>query len=272
MPQCSPQNAAAGRKEGTQSIARALDILTLLAMGSSPRQGLRLGEIATYLDISRPTAHRILVALLERGFARKLEKSSRYIIGDEVPLLALAREGRLPLLQIVEPALQEMSRIVKDTVFFSIWSGRDVLTVARVVGEFPIQVLSIDVGDRRPLGAITSGVAMLAMLDDEASTRLVREDEARLGAFGLRARDVVDFIRDTRSRGFAYRQRAVIPGTKAVAVPVGRPGDPVVGAITVSGMAKRMTDARVQDIVADIRHHSEDLLQRFQQKHASGRL
>lgn len=257
---------AGERKDGAQSIARALDILTLLAMGHSPNWGLKASEVATYMGISRPTAHRILVALTERGFAQKIEKTGRYIVGDRIPLLALARERKLPLLQLAEPYLQEISRIVNDTVFFSIRSGNDVLTVARVMGDFPIQVLSIDVGDRRPLGAITSGVAMLTRLPDEESTRIVEQDEARLAAFQYAVPEVIDFVRESRERGFAYRQKGLIPGTKAIAVPVGGPADPVMSAVTVSGMAKRMTDQRVNEIIADVTLECEELSRRLRQK------
>lgn len=257
------------RKDGTQALARALDILSLLAMGHSPKWGLKAGEIAAYLGISRPTTYRILSALEERGFAQRNEKNGRYIVGEQIPLLALARERKLPVLQIVEPYLQDISRIVNDTVFFSIRNGNDVLTLARVVGDFPIQVLSIDVGDRRPLGAITSGIAMLTTLDDAESTAIVEEDSARLAAFQYNVPDVIDFVRESRARGFTYRQKGLIPGTKAIAVAVGGPHDGILGAITVSGMAKRMTDARINEIIGPVRANCERMSQRLREKLAA---
>lgn len=152
----------ATKREGTQAISRALDVLTLLAMGNSPNWGLRPTEISGYLQLSRPTVHRILAVLVERGFAQQAGRSSRYVLGDQIPLLALAKGRKSPLMTLADPYLKEVSRIVSDTVFFSIRTGTDILTIARVIGDFPIQVLSIDVGDRRPLGAITSGAAILS--------------------------------------------------------------------------------------------------------------
>ncbi len=250
-------------REGAQAIARALDIMTLLAMGHSPKWGLKAGEISAYLGIARPTTYRILSALEARGFAQKNEKSGRYVIGEQIPLLALARGQKLPFLQAAEPYLQEVSAVVDDTVFFSIRNGNDVLTLARIVGQFPIQVLSIDVGDRRPLGGITSGVAMLAKLPDAESTALIEEDEKRLAAFQFKAQEVIDFTRETRDRGFAYRQRGLIPGTKAIAVAVGTPEDPIMGAITVSGMEKRMTQERVDEIIGDVMSICERMARRL---------
>ncbi|MFT0891488.1 IclR family transcriptional regulator [Pseudochelatococcus sp. G4_1912] len=266
MPNKEPEQDAGRGKDGTQAITRALDILTLLAMGHAPKWGLKISEISTYLGMSRPTVHRILNTLTERGFAQKIEKSGRYVIGTQVPLLALARERKLPLLQLAEPYLQEVSRIVHDTVFFSMRSERDVLTIARVMGDFPIQVLSIDVGDRRPLGAITSGVAILTQFDDAQSTQMVEQDELRLAAFNYTVPDVLAFVRESRERGFAYRQKGLIPGTKAIAIPVGGPNDPVMAAVTVSGMAKRMTEANVKEIIDDVRAECNALALRLHQK------
>jgi len=260
------QDSGDNRKSGTQAISRALDVLDLLAMGSNPNRGLKIGDISAFLGMTRPTTHRILTTLIERGFAQRIEKSGRYMIGEQISLLALSRERKLPILQLAEAHLQEISRIVDDTVFYSIRSGRDVLTISRMIGNFPIQVLSIDVGDRRPLGAITAGVAMLSRLSDEESTNMVTNDAARLAKFQYAVPDVLDFVRETRRRGFAYRQKGVIPGTKAIAVTVGRPGDPVMGAVTVSGMAKRMTESRVNDIIGAVSSECEAMAAKLRQK------
>lgn len=262
----TPEADGGGKRDGTQAIGRALDILTLLALGNTPNRGLKVSEITTYLGLSRPTVHRILTTLVDRGFAHRVRKSGRYILGDQISLLALARERKSQLVTIAEPFLQEISRIVSDTVFLSIRNGGDVLTVARVMGDFPIQVLSIDVGDRRPLGAITSGVAMLTRLSDDEATRLVLQDRVRLAAFGTVPEEVVQMVRDSRPRGFVYRQKGLIPGTKAIAVPVGGPDDPVAAAVTVSGMAKRMTVARVNDIIGDLIAQAEAMAARIRVK------
>jgi DNA-binding IclR family transcriptional regulator len=259
-------DGADNRKSGTQAISRALDVLDLLAMGSNPNRGLKIGDISKFLGITRPTTHRILTTLIERGFAQRVEKSGRYMIGEQISLLALSRERKLPILQLAETHLQDISRIVDDTVFFSIRSGRDVLTIARMIGNFPIQVLSIDVGDRRPLGAITAGVAMLSRLSDDEASGIVANDEARLAKFQYTVPDVLNFVRETRARGFAYRQKGVIPGTKAIAVTVGRPGDPVMGAVTVSGMAKRMTESRVNEIIGAVSSECEAMATKLRQK------
>jgi DNA-binding IclR family transcriptional regulator len=43
-------------------------------------------------------------------------------------------------------------------------TGNDTLCVDRRIGSYPIQVLSIEVGARRPLGVSSAGVAILAAM------------------------------------------------------------------------------------------------------------
>lgn len=88
---------------------------------------------------------------------------------------------------------------------------------------------------------------------------MVLADRKRMAAFGYTAEDVIAFVRESRTRGFAYRQRGLISGTKAIAVPIGEEGDPIMAAITVSGMAKRMTIARVNEIIGEVKAVAEEM-------------
>lgn len=63
----------------------------------------------------------------------------------------------------------------------------------------------------------------------------------------------------SRARGYANRQRGLIPGTKAIAVTIGKAGDPIMAAVTVSGIAKHMTVARVNEIIVEVKAVTEGM-------------
>src|SRR5439155_1040313 len=79
------------------------------------------------------------------------ERTGNYVVGRQVPELALARPSRSPLLIAAEPHLAAVSAQLGDTLFLTVRTGLDTLCVARRIGGYPIQVLSIEVGVRRPL-------------------------------------------------------------------------------------------------------------------------
>ena len=137
-------------RQGAQAIRRALAILRILAAGRET--GLPLADVIQATGMTRPTVHRIVHALIEEGIVEQRQKTGRYAIGNQVPELALARPSPSPLLAIAEDVLRRTSRQIGDTLFLTVRTGNDTLCVDRRIGSYPIQVLSIEVGARRPLG------------------------------------------------------------------------------------------------------------------------
>lgn len=160
-------------RDGTQSIRRAMAVLKTLA--ASQGTGISLLEITERTGLSRPTAHRILKTLISGGFTEQKPRSHRYMIGEEVPLLALARPQRPALLDASEAILDRVARKVGDTAFLTIRTGNDTLCLSRRLGQYPIQVLVIEVGARRPLGVSTAGLAILSCLESEDASRIIKK-------------------------------------------------------------------------------------------------
>ncbi len=132
--------------DGVQSIRRALAILRILAAGQE--HGVRLVDVVTSTGLSQPTAHRILRVLIAEGAAEQNPETRRYVIGNEVSLLGLARVARFPLRAAAEPYLQYLSETLGDTIFLTIANGDDSVCIGRWPGSYPVKVLSIDVGAR----------------------------------------------------------------------------------------------------------------------------
>jgi DNA-binding IclR family transcriptional regulator len=142
-------------RQGGQAIRRALGVLRTLAIGGE--KGVPLAEIVQATSLARPTVHRIVHVLIEEGIVERSERTGNYVVGRQVPELALARPSRSPLMVAAEPYLAEASAQLGDTLFLTVRTGLDTLCVARRIGGYPIQVLSIEVGVRRPLGVSSAG-------------------------------------------------------------------------------------------------------------------
>jgi hypothetical protein len=145
---------------GTQSIQRAVAVLRILATARDT--GLGLTEISVQAALPHPTAHRILRILIAEGIVEQKPGTRRYVIGEQIPLLALSRRTRDPLLDVVVPHLKAAVGEIGDAGFFTRRAGFDTVCVARQLGAYPVQVLAWDVGERRPLGVSNAGVAILS--------------------------------------------------------------------------------------------------------------
>jgi DNA-binding IclR family transcriptional regulator len=234
-------------RQGAQAIRRALGVLRILATGRE--EGVPLAEVVQSTGLTRPTAHRILHVLIEEGIVEKSEKSGRYVIGRQVPELALARQSRSPLLAAAEPYLAQVSEQVGDTLFLTVRTGLDTLCVARRIGTYPIQVLSIEVGARRPLGVSSAGIAILAALPALEARRIVSDNQVRFRFYRTTPARALEQVAATRRQGYCLHQPGLVQGTKAISTTIraldGRPA----AAITIAAVRRRLGPRREEEIV-----------------------
>ena len=229
-------------RKGAQAIRRAVAVLRILAAGREA--GLPLAEVVQATGLTRPTVHRIVHALIEEGIVERHDKTGHYAIGGQVPELALARPSRSPLLAASDPVLAELSRAVGDTLFLTVRTGNDTLCIDRRIGSYPIQVLAIEIGARRPLGVSSGGVAILAAMPAIEARKIVAANEARFAAYRTDAPAMLTQVAAARRRGFCLREVGLIQGTKSMSTWIKTGDHRPVAAITVSAVRTRLGPRR----------------------------
>jgi DNA-binding IclR family transcriptional regulator len=236
-------------RQGGQAIRRALAVLRTLAVGGE--KGVPLAEIVQATSLARPTVHRIVHVLIEEGIVEHSERTGNYVVGRQVPELALARPSRSPLMVAAEPHLAAASAELGDTLFLTMRTGLDTLCVARRIGSYPIQVLSIEIGVRRPLGVSSAGVAILAAMPAPEARKIVLANETRFGAYRTDTATVLGQIQLARRRGYNLRDVGLVQGTKSLSAWIRTPDGQPAAAITLSAMRNRLSPRRTIE-VADI--------------------
>ena len=240
---------------GTQSIQRALAVLRILA--TARESGLGLSEISMHAGLTRPTTHRILSVLVAEGIVEQRQGSRRYVIGEQIPLLALSRRTRDPLLDIVSPHLRAAVGEFGDTGFFTRRVGLETVCVARELGTYPIQALAWDVGERRPLGVSNAGIAILSGMQADAARDVLAKNRSRLSRYGVSTEAILQEVAMARAKGFAARARSLIPGASPVSVTIRSPCGAAQGALTITPIPRRLSPKRTDEIVARLRMHTE---------------
>lgn len=240
------RTTAARPKSGAQSLRRALSVLRVVAAGREA--GLPLSEVLQATGLTRPTAHRLVSVLIEEGIIEKRAKSKRYAIGHQVPELALARQSRSALMVTAEPHLMGLTREVGDTVFLTIRTGLDALCVARLIGTYPIQVLSIEVGARRPLGVSSAGIAILAALSPAEARQIIYENQVRFGSYRTTPSIALDQIAAARRMGYGIHHMGLVPGTKAISATIRELNGRPLAAVTIAAIRNRLGPRREGEV------------------------
>ncbi|MDA8522625.1 IclR family transcriptional regulator [Acidovorax sp. NCPPB 4044] len=242
-----PVSATDGPRDGAQSVRRAIAVLRIVAGGQEG--GVRLIDVSLATGLNRPTAHRLLRALVEEGAVEQDTATRRYRIGREVSLMGLARPAGFPVRAIAAPHLRHLGETLGETAFLTIRQGDDSVCLDRAIGSYPVKVLSIEVGARRLLGVGVSGVVLLAALGTAEAADILQRNAARLRALRLDAVGVLERCAQARTLGHAYAPVGVVRGTRAVAVPVRTPDGRTVAGIAVTAISSRLTEARLPQVV-----------------------
>lgn len=245
---------------GSQTVHRAFELLRLVACGQE--SGVRLKDLVEITELNRPTVHRLLKTLIDESAVEQDPQTKKYRICRDMALLGLARSRRLPLQVAAESYLNDLAELVGDTVFLSIRDRLDSVCILRKTGTQPIQVLSIEVGVRRPLGRGVSGIVLLSCLSKKDCERLLSENARRLEMMGDNLINIKHQISKARENGYAYRPVGLMPLTSAVAVPLIDERSGVLGAVTTTAMQNRLNESNISKVVTFMQDKADLIVKR----------
>jgi len=239
----------AGKPDSNQGIERALRLLKAVAAGNGT--GRKLGEIVEAVELSKSTTHRLLHALADQGAVEYQPDTGLYFLGYGLFEICIAAGNRFGLLERAKPALARIAERTEDTVYLSVRDGIEAICLARNEGTFPIKTLTLNVGDRRPLGAGAGSLALLAFQPEADQARIVQENFRRPGKYvRFDAESVAALIQATRRNGFALNDGLIVEGMSAIGVPILDRYDVAVAAISVAAISSRMKPQRRANIAA----------------------
>ena len=246
---------------GSQTVRRAFELLRLVACGQEA--GVRLKDLVEISGLNRPTVHRLLKTLIEESAVEQDISTKRYRICRDLALLGLARTRKLALQVSAETYQNNLAETIGDTVFLSIRDRLDSVCILRRTGSQPIQVLSIEVGVRRPLGRGVSGIVLLSCLNKNESDQLIKANSLRLIKLGDCITDISHQVLQARKLGYAFRASGIMPLTSAVSVPLIHPHFGILGALTTTAMANRLPKTRIEEVVSVMQKGAEMIVQRY---------
>lgn len=242
--------AAAAGGSGAQAVDRALALLSLV--GREAERGIALGEIVAASGLNKPTARRLLVALMRSRLVEQLEPSRRYVLSDEVYVLGLLAGRRHSLLDIATESLRTLSQTTGDTSFLSMRRDAYAVCLHREEGAYPVRTHALQARDQHPLGVGAGSLAILAALPDaEAAEILARNAPILAERYPAYAGDTLpDAVRRTRADGHSFNPGLVVASSWGIGRALMFPDGRVAGALSVSAIDSRLQPPRRAEIAA----------------------
>ncbi|SNR56806.1 IclR family transcriptional regulator [Actinomadura mexicana] len=242
----SPSDVEGGKKDGIQSVSRALAILELF---NERRPELTTSEIASLTGLNRATAYRFCQTLLSLGYLEEIQ-SRTFRPGLKAISLARAALSSRELPEMARPHLQRLRESTGETVNMALLSGAEVVYVARLLND-DLLALRLFVGSRLPVHATSLGRAILAFLPPEEIEQILgdRALEA-VTQYTITDRDKLTQELDRiRSRGYSLNDEEMVLGIRGVGAPVFNASGRPIAAINVS-IARPLDKAELRDVIA----------------------
>jgi IclR family acetate operon transcriptional repressor len=242
---------------GVQSVQRALDLLTQV---SEVPGGARLTDLAQSTGLAPSTVHRLLTTLENSGFVYADGLSNRWHVGQRAFAVGSAYTKQRSFVAPALPFLRRLRDATRETANLGVIEDGEVITLSQVESREIKRTISPP-GGRVPVICSGMGKAIIATWEDDAIDRVIERH-------GLRAvtkrsltssAAVHEEIARIRSRGYALDDEEFVIGLRCVAAVVWGPsGDPAC-AISVSGLAARMTPQKVAETGETVKRLAAEL-------------
>jgi len=213
-----------------QSADRALRILSSF---DGDRVSLGVTEVAQELGIHKSTVSRLMAALEQRGFVRRV--GERFVPGLELARLARAADPVTPIVERALPVMERLASATGEAVTLGVPRGGQVDYVAQRDGGHIVGVA--DWTNRSTtIHASASGKVLLAYAGIRLPETLERHTPKTIVDPSALERD----LDRTRLRGYAQIRDELEVGLTAVAAPVFDRTGSCVAALAVSGPTFRL--------------------------------
>jgi DNA-binding IclR family transcriptional regulator len=235
---------------GVQSVDRAITVLEILAR----RGAVGVSDVAAEIGVHKSTAFRLLSALEERDLVEQAVDRGKYELGFGILRLASAIPGRLDLVRQARPVLDELAMQFGETVNLAVIRAHYAVNLDQARARAAVAAQNW-VGQLTPLHATSSGKVLLAHLSPAGRKELL--DAAGLSRFTDRTittrRVLNQELDQAAAEGFATTYEEYEDGLNAIAAPVRDHTGAVVAAVSVSGPAYRLDEARIAKITDDLK-------------------
>ena len=207
------------QRELVNSIYVGISILESFTPG---KRFYTLSEIAKLVNGPKSTVFRLLKTFCKLGCLEFDAENKKYCLGPKILSLGFAFLQSLEIRDIARPHLEKLSRECDKTVNLSILDKGEMVYIDKI-RVHDLRDLNINIGDRIPVYNTAAGKAVLAHLDPERLSGIIKEikkDHEVSQKIGRNGSRLINSLDEVKTKGFAIGDAEFRKGVRAIAVPI----------------------------------------------------
>ncbi|MCK4394180.1 IclR family transcriptional regulator [Candidatus Bipolaricaulota bacterium] len=220
-------------------LEKGLNLLEELAQSA---EGMTAVELASSIRVHKTSVYRYLNTFLNAGYIQN-NGDGHYHLGNKILELGSQMLRRMPLRETAHPFLVELNDDTRMTVHLCVLDRQDVVYIDKIESHRTLPIMS-RIGSRAPAYCTGVGKALLSGLPTDQVVSLLRETtlEKRTPNTITDPIKLLEEIKLTAERGYAVDNGEHEEGIKCFAAPVRGYGGGVVGAISLTGLKRELTE------------------------------
>lgn len=239
------------------SLDKALRVLDALCLHG--QTGIK--TLARDTGYPSPTVHRLLAALVRNNYVSHDEASHQYTLGLKFLEFGARVRADMRLASLAMPAMRELMELSGETVNLVLFEHYEAIYVEQVVNPRSMLPMFTRIGARMPLYCSGVGKAYLAVQDEHFVQAYCRDvprqrqtshtivDEAAL----------LEAIRRSGQQGYAVDDEEMEYGVRCVAALIRQSSRVVMGALSISGPAARISQEKMTQLGIQVRRAAGEL-------------
>ncbi|MCL9818141.1 IclR family transcriptional regulator [Natronocalculus amylovorans] len=229
--------------DNTSNRVKSIETTIAIIEALQPKEGARVTEIATELDIAPSTVHRHLSTLHDHNFVKK--SGDQYALGMRFLSIGGYLQHKKFEYRMAKTKIEDLAMETSERVQFVIEENGRRIYVHTAVGENAVETDS-HIGKQGPLHCSAAGKAILANLPEPEREEILTGG----GLEQITPQTITDpdmlrkELTEIRNTQIAFNKEESTPGLHAVGTAVTGKNDELIGGISVSGPAHRMMGDR----------------------------
>ncbi len=224
-------------REIVHSVLRLFEVLKAFDRN---RPRMTLSEVAEVTGLSRASARRFLLTLVQAGYATTDGK--RFALTPKLLELGQSILAAASIWDVARPILAKVSEKLGESCYGAVLEGADVLYVLHIPSSRHLVNVDLRVGSRTPAYCTSVGRVLLAGLSPDAADRVLDDSKpvARTPRTITAKPELRAKVRQARDQGWSVVDEELELGLRSLSVPLrGRDGV-TLGAINVCGPSSRV--------------------------------
>lgn len=246
--------SAAPPATAVRSLERALDILELLSCSEGE---LGVTEVGPVLGLANGTTHRLLQTLTLRGYVRRNPQTRKYVLGPKSLFLSsVARERLGPM---ARPFLMELMEVSQESSNLAELDKNSVVYIEQVPALRMVRMFT-EPGNRVAPHSTGTGKALLAYQPKKVVDTMIQG----VGLPQFTAHTITDHeklknvLGQIREQGYALDLEEMEEGVRCLAAPIFGQEGKIFAAMSISGPAGRLNEARLEELIPHIKRIAND--------------